>query len=118
VRERSSHLAKQADAAEQFNLLPTPPCSLFRRQARRDIDNIRQNNQSMWRLNRIQTNFNWKFAAVFAASKQFPACAHCPRFGRGEEVSAVGRMCAHESMWDQDVNDLADEVVTRIAEEF
>src|SRR5438132_1672273 len=116
MRERGSHLAKQADAAEQFNLLPTPPCSLFRRQARRDIDNIRQNNKPVWRLNRIQTNFDWKFAAVLAASKQFPACTHRPHFGRSEKAGAVGRMCAHESLWYQYVNDLTNEVVTRIPE--
>src|ERR1041385_2394642 len=90
---------------------------LFRAFPLGDVDHRGQHKESFVGLKGVETDLHWSFTAVLAASVQITARSHGATPWIQEEIGAVAGMLGSEALGHQQLDWLAQQLVTRVAEE-
>ena len=105
---------RRASSSSVFNRLI---CS-FALRAFADIADGGRNGPALGRVHGTETDFNGEFRAVFSASKQLQTNAHRARARLRKIVITMGAMILPVSLWDQQLNLLAEQLSARVAKQL
>src|SRR5438477_5122100 len=87
----------------------------FSERARGDVEHRRQNRQTLGGADRIDSDFDRKFGAVFSTAKKIAPGAHGTAAGLGKRTFAIAGMPIAETFWNQRFDMTADQLAERIA---
>src|SRR6266496_2381495 len=110
VGERRRQFAHHRDASHpgQFHVLEL--MLQLRLLARGNVDNRCQNKQTLPGADRIESHFDWEFAAVFSTAKKIAPGSHGAAAGFGEKTFAIADMSIAETFWNQRFDMAADQL--------